>query len=176
MDQRRERFRLLYEAHAPAVLAYGIRRLGREEARDVVAETFLVAWRRLDEVPDHALPWLYGVARKVIGNLRRSRSRARALQDKLSESAVTISGPDHADEVDARLALRSALDRLSEWDREALALVAWERLTNNEAASVMGCSPATFGVRLHRARRRLHRRLETGQTTGPLANLVEEAR
>jgi RNA polymerase sigma-70 factor (ECF subfamily) len=120
----------------------------------VVSETFLVAWRRLDSVPDDPLPWLYGVARRVLANQRRSAGRARALEERLkvAEPRTGADPAERAGEVDA---LRHALATLSPDDREALMLIAWEDLDNARAARASGCSRATFAVRLHRARRRL---------------------
>ena len=86
-----ERFRALFAAHRSAVLAYARRRVDPDAAADVVAETFLVAWRRLDAVPDDALPWLYGVARKVVGNQRRAQRRSQALVERLGRGVVASS-------------------------------------------------------------------------------------
>jgi RNA polymerase sigma-70 factor, ECF subfamily len=133
----------------PRVLGYAMRRVDPEEARDAVAETFTVAWRRLDKVPDGdaALPWLLVATRNVLAN-RRRKSRPDLLGP---EAAVR----DHADDVAGSLTLVAAFNRLSERDRETLALVAWDGLEPSEAARVAGCSGTAFGVRLHRARRRL---------------------
>ena len=151
-----ERFRALFGAHRAAVLAYARRRVDPDAAADVVAETFLVAWRRLDAVPEDALPWLYGVARKVIGNQRRAHRRSRALVDRLGRTGVAEASADSLEHRYATAdALRSALAGLGERDREALRLVAWEGLDPERAARAAGCSRATFAVRLHRARRRL---------------------
>jgi RNA polymerase sigma-70 factor (ECF subfamily) len=81
------RFEALYREHYAAVLAYARRRIpGR--ADDVVSETFLVAWRRLDDVPSDGLPWLYGVARRVVADVRRSAGRQQALAERLAEVHV----------------------------------------------------------------------------------------
>ncbi|MCO8271077.1 hypothetical protein M1L60_10780 [Actinoplanes sp. TRM 88003] len=71
-----EHFNRLWLEHAPAVLRYARRRVDDEQADEVVAETFVVAWRRLAEIPAAELPWLFGVARRVSANVRRSRSAA----------------------------------------------------------------------------------------------------
>jgi RNA polymerase sigma-70 factor (ECF subfamily) len=151
------------------VLAYALRRTSREEAEEVVAETFLVAWRRLPEVPDDPIPWLLAVARRVLANQRRATGRRKALDQRLGSTSRpgSLVAPDPAEEVEARMALDNALRHLSEWDREALLLVAWEGLDNRRAAVVMDCSPATFTVRLHRARRRLTQHLHRIELNAP---------
>jgi len=122
-----------------------------------VAETFIVAWRRLPEVPDDPIPWLLAVARGVLANQRRATGRRKALDQKLASAPrpAGVLASDPAEEIAARMTLHAALTRLSEWDREALLLVVWDGLDNRKAAVVMKCSPATFALRLHRARRRL---------------------
>jgi RNA polymerase sigma-70 factor (ECF subfamily) len=151
------------------VLAYALRRTSREDAEEVAAETFVVAWRRLHEVPDDPIPWLLAVARRVLANQRRATDRRKALDKRLGSAPRGASpvAPDPAEEVAARIALDEALMRLGEWDREALLLVAWEGLDNHGAAVVMECSPAIFAVRLHRARRRLVRQLLKSEDTAP---------
>lgn len=152
------RFEVLFHEHADAVLAYALRRSDPEMAQEVVAETFTVAWRRLADIPDPALPWLLGVARRALANSRRSSSRQRALALRLVQEP-----PDAVDdptgEVDTRLSARAALALLPSAQREAIELVAWEGLTFAEAAELLGCSRSVFAVRLHRARRRLQRHL-----------------
>lgn len=133
------------------MLAY-LRRRSDAGAADAAAEVFLVAWRRLDDVPADSLPWLIGVARRVLANQRRSRRRRHALVARLSGRREVA--PDPSDLV-AGDALRTAFGRLSAPDREALALVSWEGLSPGRAAAALGCTPAALAVRLHRARRRL---------------------
>lgn len=159
------RFESLFGEHYDDVLAYALRRSDGETAQDVVAETFLVAWRRLDVVPDDALPWLYGVARRVLANQRRADSRRDALARRL---AVHTEVSDRQSEVGDASLLR-ALARLPEASREALLLVAWDGLDRGRAAAALGCRPARLRVRLHRARRRLARELETEETDVPTA-------
>jgi RNA polymerase sigma-70 factor (ECF subfamily) len=133
-----------------------LRRTTKEEAEEVVAETFVVAWRRLEAVPGDPMPWLLGVARRVLANQRRGAGRRKALDQRLAAAPrPNALAPDPSEQVVARWALENALAHLSEWDREALMLVAWDGLDNRNAAIVMRCSPAVFAVRLHRARRRL---------------------
>jgi RNA polymerase sigma-70 factor (ECF subfamily) len=149
----------LYDEHAPAVAAYARRRADASVAEDVVAEVFVVAWRRLDQVPDDALPWLLATAGRVLANVRRSRRRQLALVDRLvaarreEPTAGWIGrGPDRP--------VLEALAMLSERDREALLLVAWDGLSTADAATVAGLSVRSFESRLYRARRRLRERLE----------------
>jgi RNA polymerase sigma-70 factor, ECF subfamily len=152
------RFEDLFRRQYPAVSAYARRRVPSDTADDVVASTFLVAWRRLDEVPDDSLPWLLGVARNVIATQRRGSRRLGALRARLERADVARQTAE--DEPAGRVA--AALRRLPANDREALTLIAWDGLQPAEAATVLGQSPAAFRVRLHRARRRLRRELERG--------------
>jgi RNA polymerase sigma-70 factor, ECF subfamily len=153
-ERRRSAFEQLFADHLRTVSAYVRRRATAEEADDVVAETFLVAWRRLEDVPPEPKGWLLAVARRVLANQRRATARRAAL---LATAAATISPPADAGEGDAP-ALR-ALARLSERDRDLLLLAAWDGLTADEIAAVVGCSRVAAKVRLHRARRRLQRKL-----------------
>lgn len=149
--ERRARFEALFNQSYEALLAYARRRVGAE-ADDIVAETLTVAWRRLDEMPADTLPWLYGVARKVIADHRRGGRRRRALGRRIIADVGTQSEDGAASE---HRPVLSALARLSARDREAILLVAWEDLDAEEAATAMGCSTVAFRVRLHRARKRL---------------------
>ncbi len=141
--------------------AYARRRCGADDAPEIVAEAFLVAWRRLDDVPADSLPWLFAVARNVIANHRRSAGRRAALQTRLEAFRPRAPMEDSIPAVDARIDVWRALDRLPPAQREALLLVAWERLDVARAAMAAGCSQATFSVRLHRARRRLMKELRS---------------
>ncbi len=152
---REQRFEGLFRENYGAVRNYALRRAAPEAAQDVVAETFLVAWRRLDDVPDDALAWLYGVARRVLANQRRSASRGAALERRLAGALPTAGPADPGETAGDGELIRLALDRLTARSREALLLEAWEGLGPARAARAAGCSPATFAVRLHRARARL---------------------
>lgn len=137
-----DRFAELFEsAHRP-LLAYALRRVADPaDAADVVAETFLIAWRRLEEVPagEQARPWLFGVARNVLTTLYRGQRRRHALVDDLASTLREVHVP--APEVDPSLA--DALRRLEPDDREVLRLVAWEGLARDEVAVALGVSRAT---------------------------------
>jgi RNA polymerase sigma-70 factor (ECF subfamily) len=155
------RFTEMYAAHHEQVYAYAVSRAGRQLADDVVSETFLVAWRRLSTVPETPLPWLLVTARNVVHGRYRAEVRQASLAAEL-RAWVDEADADVADGVAERAAVLAALARLSEGDRELLTLVAWQGLSNREAARVVGCSVATFFVRLHRARKRLEDAMAAG--------------
>ncbi|HEY1457058.1 MAG TPA: sigma-70 family RNA polymerase sigma factor [Solirubrobacteraceae bacterium] len=157
-DEKIDAIARLYETHARAIHSYALRRSDREIADEVTARVFLVAWRRRASVPEDALPWLYGVARRVLAEERRGAVRRGALHDRLS-GAVGV-GPRHVPDV-PDTALAAALGGLSGLDREALLLRYWEELSPEQVALALGCSRATLAVRLHRARARLRRALST---------------
>lgn len=155
MTTERQRFEDLFRTHYAALTRYALRRVGPDSAAEVVAETFLAAWRRFDDVPDDPLPWLYATARRVVANEYRRRGRAGRLAERITGTAPPNDSPDHADSVVDRMRVQEALTRLSPRDREALMLAEWEQLPPADAAKVLGCSAATYRVRLHRARRRI---------------------
>ncbi|MDO9456559.1 RNA polymerase sigma factor [Nocardioides sp.] len=148
------RFERLYAAHARAVLGYALRRTAEpEDAADVVAETFVVALRRLDDVPaePQARAWLYAVARRTLANQRRGRDRRTRLGERLRHD-LRATLPDPADDVALAADARRALDALSASEREVLELAAWEGLEPREIAEVLDISAAAARQRLSRAR------------------------
>lgn len=152
------RFERLYEGYAGAVFTFARRRTSPSEAEDVVAEVFLAAWRRLDQMPAEPFPWLLGIARGVLSNRRRGAARSAALTERLRQVVPTVHG-DGADWTpDDRVF--SALRTLTPADQELLLLVAWEQLNRRQVAEVLGVSAGTVAVRLHRARGRLARALD----------------
>jgi RNA polymerase sigma-70 factor, ECF subfamily len=155
------RFEQIYEEHREAVQAYVRRRAPEPLVEDVVSETFLVCWRKLDRVPDEPLPWLYAVARKTLANQRRRVAREQGV----GAAETATAGPDPEPVGDTFLA--AAFAALSERDREVLRLVAWEGLSLGQAALVLGCSALACRVRYHRAKTRLARRLEAKETFRP---------
>ena len=180
-----ERFQALYAQHHARVYAYAVSRVGRQLADEVVSEVFLVAWRRLADVPAPALPWLLTVARNTACSQFRGSARQRSISAEMRAwvTEAELSEPDVADAVSERLSVLTALAALPEADRELLTLVAWHGLKPNEAARVVGCSTAAYFVRLHRARRRLERAMadppERAVTDPPgraVANSPEHAR
>jgi RNA polymerase sigma-70 factor (ECF subfamily) len=165
----RERFSWLFEAHYALVHAFAERRVGRDLADEVTAETFLVAWRRLEAVPAEPLPWLYGVARNVV--LRQRRASAR--QAKTREMIARERPGRVAEDDGEHDRLWRAWEQLSDTDREVLSLTAWEELSVRDAARVLGVPASVFSVRLHRARRRFERHLK--QTASSSIPAIPEA-
>ena len=157
MDDRetpQRRFDDLFGSYASDVVAYcGWRSGSPSDAQDAVADVFLTAWRRLDEVPDGAAArvWLYATARRVIANQRRSRRRRVALQERLAREPAPT--PQEVPALDAEATLvHEALARLGPRDREVLLLAEWEGFSPAQIASVVGCRAVTARGRLHRAR------------------------
>jgi RNA polymerase sigma factor (sigma-70 family) len=162
------RFGRLYREQARAILAYALRRVDNpEDASDVVAETFLVAWRRLDEVPlgRGERLWLYAVARRVTANIRRAEGRRTRLSERLAETLPTELALPPEPGGEAAGVLR-AMAGLGDEERELLLLVAWDELSPGEAAQVLGLSQLATRSRLHRARRRLRALLEEHDSAG----------
>jgi RNA polymerase sigma factor (sigma-70 family) len=156
--QRREKFRVLYEAAYPRVLGYALRRAPTpEDAADLVAETFLTAWRRFEELPpgDEAQLWLYGVAHRQLANQRRSELRRSALSERLARELEALAPVWHDPLPSDLTPFAAAWERLRPEDREVLGLVVWEGLSNAELAQTMNWSRARAKLRVHRARRRL---------------------
>jgi RNA polymerase sigma factor (sigma-70 family) len=135
----------------------------------VVSETFLVAWRRLDELPSDARPWLIGVARNVRLNLRRGVQRQHALTDRLSEAPPSDERPVSLHEGES---VRAALTKLREQDREVLLLSMWDDLDRAAIAQVLGCSKGNVSLRLHRARRRLAAELSVDNVDSVRRSLI----
>ena len=161
MDHDREaQLQSLFEAHYPAVLAYAKRRtVDVMLAEETAAEVFVIAWRKLDRIPDDPLPWLLATARRVLANARRGQRRRERLIDRLVAVRTPRTAPDATHLVSERDEFSRAYARLNAVDREVLALVAWEGLDRERAARAMQCSKAVFAVRLHRARQRLRSQL-----------------
>ncbi|HKB93538.1 MAG TPA: sigma-70 family RNA polymerase sigma factor [Gaiellaceae bacterium] len=152
-----QQFEQIYAGHRDAVRAYVRRRAPEDVVDDVVAETFVVCLRRIQDVPGEPLPWLYAVARKTLANERRKLAR------RAPAYAETAGEPEPVG--DGVLAAAFAL--LSERDREVLRLVAWEGLSLGQAATVLDCSAVACRVRYHRAKARLAARLEAAASFRP---------
>jgi len=159
-DSTGTRFRAVFEATYGPVRRYVHRRgVTGGWADDVVAETFLVAWRRLDVVPvDDPLPWMLAVARNVWLNHERRERRYGAVVGRLPVPPPAPAPEEPVDPDDVGL-VRRAVAALDPVDQEILRLVAWEGLAPVQAAQVLGCSPVAARVRLHRARQRVSREL-----------------
>lgn len=153
-DERKRRFEDLYRRHMPAVASWAARRADPATAQDIVAETFLVAWRRLDELPRQEAPWLLRTAANVLANHERGDRRRSRLTEQLRahhpEPADTVGDPH---ELDPQLA--AALDALPDHERELLLMVALDGFSVRDAAHTLGISAGAARVRLHRARRRI---------------------
>jgi RNA polymerase sigma-70 factor (ECF subfamily) len=162
--KRRERFEAVYRELYGPICGYTLRRVhDPEDAAEAIAETFATLWRRFDRCPQggELRPWLFGVARRVIANQRRSDRRRSALSERLvanfdNTAFETIGPPEEG------AALARAFAALNDSDRELLSLVAWEELTRDELAVALGTSRAVVRLRLHRARRRLREALGHG--------------
>ena len=162
------KFKRMYEAHHKQVLAYCLRR-SRSDGWDAAADTFAVAWTRIDVAPDGegALPWLYTIARKVLANVHRKRASATRLEARIG--GLARSSPV---EPDIQVVQRSeeqrlveAVNRLRPDDREVLRLVAWEELSHSQIAEMLGISASAVGQRIHRAIKRLRRELRGSMKT-----------
>ena len=166
----------MFRRYGGRVFAYALRHCGSAAAEDVLADTFLVAWRRLDDMPAEPLPWLLVIARNTMANDRRSRARRRRLSDAIAaweRLRPPANGVDH--EVIGREVMLRALGTLTELEREALLLVAWDGLRPPDAATVAGCSLRAFEVRLQRARARLARAVEDEPPHGTKITKLQEA-
>jgi len=154
-DDRRSRFEAVAAAVAEPVHRFALRRTDPETAKDVVADTLLVAWRRLDDIPPGVeLPWCYAVARRCLANAERSARRQRGLVARITrlDPPETVL-PQEPVLPDADL--HRALAQLPGRDRELLRLWAWEDLAPREIAAVTGLSANAVSIRLHRARGKL---------------------
>jgi RNA polymerase sigma factor (sigma-70 family) len=173
-DDPTGRFRTLYLSTFRDIYAYATRSLtpDQSEIDDVVAEVYLVAWRRIDELPQSPQDrlWLFGVARNVVRNTKRSTNRRLLLVDRIHRQPRPPVGSSEPSDVD----VTNALQRLSPNEREVMQLVVWDGLTPAETAEVLGCSVNVVQVRLHRARRRLARRLRaaSAESDGVAASAV----
>lgn len=165
-------FELLYAEHRLEVLAYCARRIGVAEAADVCSETFLVAWRRIDDVPapPKTLPYLYWIAAKVLSNQFRARNRRSRLEAVLDTLGVPPS-PDPSVLVIQKSRdeqVVAAIRRLKPKDREIVMLYTWEELSRETIAEMMGTTRAAIDQRIHRSYRRLARTLAPTMEQNPI--------
>lgn len=168
-----------FEALVPEILEplrrYLVRRTDPDIADDVLADTLLVCWRRLDDVPGGpaALPWAYAVARRCLANAERSGRRQRRVAAKVAAldppAEVVPATPGGSAE------LQMALAALRPAEAELLRLWAWERLTPAEIAAVLELSPNAVSIRLHRAKAALRAELARPSRKNPLSGGHEPA-
>lgn len=172
-------FAALYGEIYPDLLRFVQRRAHPSHAEDVVAEAFLVMWRRFDEVPQRpgdARAWVFGVARNLLLNTQRGETRRRGLGVQLADATPAVPRDDpHLDLVVSRIDLARAWTRLSAVHQEALALSAFDGLTASEAAAVIGTSPVAYRLRLSRARRALRAHLTHLPPSGLTADSSERS-
>ena len=154
-----DRFRAMFARHHPAVFGYAVRRVGRTDAPDVAADAFTIAWRRMRRVPEEpdTLPWLYGVARRVLSQQWRTERRWRRLGER---ARAQLAPPSESAEMavvhrEEHRLVRQALAELRSPDREVLRLAAWEGLSHAQIAATLGCSLAAVDKRVVRAKARL---------------------
>lgn len=161
-----ERFAVLVRRHGPAVGRYVTRRIGRERAEDVVAETFLVAFRKRADFQDNGrncLPWLYGIATRLMHHERRNEVRQLRLLAASGTDPVTAPFTDRVDDAVAagnvKQRLAAALSDLPVNQRDALLLLVWADLSYEQIATATGVPLGTVRSRISRARRRLRQTL-----------------
>lgn len=164
----------LHRAYYPDLVRYFVRRGAADDADLLAAEVFVIAWQKMPTGLDAPRPWLFGVARKVLGNARRTHDRRHSLDVPLDD------GPDgghtpmistHSGEVAFRVDLQRAWNEVGPDDQEILSLTAWEGLTALEAAGVLGIRRAAASMRLARARERLREAITAPTSrSGPLTS------
>lgn len=172
--QRQEQFCDLFERYYTDICRYFTRRTELDAVEDLAGEVFLVAWRRLDDLPKKELQWLYGIAANVLGNHWRGTKRRAALNTKVQDEGYEY----QQDVLDVLMnrglsgELATAFAQLSESEREVMLLMYVEQLTTREAAKVLGCSTVALRARTSRVRRKLRALLaaEQGETAKLVAN------
>ena len=171
-----QRYRRLFDDYHRDIYAYCRRRTDAQTAADCAAETFLVAWRRIEDMPtgDASLPWLYGVARRTLANEFRRGRRRKRLRDNLSDASPAAEPSPEVlvvrGERDQQV-LR-ALASLRPKDREVLQLALWEGLPHAEIAELFGCSTQAVTQRIYRATRQVckeYKRLDGGRGVARVA-------
>lgn len=157
-EERRRRFEELARGLVEPLRRFLARRTDPATADDVLADTLLVCWRRVEELPADPLPWAYGVARNCLANAERGERRQRRLAVKLASVAPPDVAPDPAEQPGDDT-VTAALAELRPAEAELLRLWAWEQLGPGEIAIVLGITPNAASIRLHRARQSLGDRL-----------------
>jgi RNA polymerase sigma-70 factor (ECF subfamily) len=174
---REDRFCVLYEWTRPQILAYALRRTtSRDDAADVVAETFEIAWRRLDDIPagKAGLLWLYVTTRYVLANhgrrVRRRDEITARVGDELRQVPLRVEVP-----AEEGILMRSCLNSLLPDEREILMLTGWEGLNAAEIGRVLSCSPTAARIRLHRARAHLKAEMAGSTSRGKHSEVTRYA-
>jgi RNA polymerase sigma-70 factor (ECF subfamily) len=162
--ERRAALDAWFRAYGDRVLAYLLHRTDPQTAQDALQEVFVIAFRKAATVPDPPIGWLFATGRRVLANRRRGLRRHDNLVARLTEDAGRS---DDTDLVELKQAFAYTLAELSTADREVLTLSGWYGLTPAEAAEALGCSTTAYGVRLHRARKRLSAHLQSAGYSGP---------
>ncbi|WP_121258452.1 RNA polymerase sigma factor [Nocardioides ferulae] len=174
MDTRRARFEDLAPALVDPLRRFLARRTDPDTAEEVLSDTLLVCWRRVEQMPDEPLPWAYGVARNCLANAERGARRRSRLTARLVSVAPPQPVPGPGEEPDDA-GLVEAMAALRPEDAELLRLWAWEQLGPAEIAVVLDTTPNAVSIRLTRARQKLRTRLErTRKSAGPAGH--EESR
>jgi len=178
-DARKQRFEAVAPALVEPLRRYLVRRTDAATADDVLAETLLVCWRRLDDLPDEPLPWAYGVARNCLANADRGVRRQHRLAARIAAvdpPTATTAGPDHGPDVAGDPDLDDAMTALRAEDAELLRLWAWEQLTAGEIAEALAITPNAASIRLHRAKEKLREQLERRKTADPAGHEESDER
>lgn len=163
-ESNKQRIEECFNTHYSSILSYFVRRCPNvTDAEDATTAVFTVAWRKIHKLPDEpdTRLWLFGVARRVLADQRRSATRRERLTARITAEQLPQSAPDYVASTVETLAIRTAFQSLSDSDRDLLALVAWEGLSPAEIAEVLNTPAPVISARLYRARRRLAKRLET---------------
>ena len=172
MDELAARMEQALDATVADLLAYLVRRVADpQDAADLLGETLLQAWRRVDALPDaeeRRRMWLFTIARHVLANHRRSLGRRNALVTRLRGALATVPRANDQDDVGARLAVRDVVRRLPDAQRELVMLVHWDGFSLTEAAELLGVSASTARSRYASARARLKRDLSDEGSVTPL--------
>ncbi|MFZ1361656.1 MAG: sigma-70 family RNA polymerase sigma factor [Candidatus Nanopelagicales bacterium] len=171
-EQRVRRLESLFREHHGALSRYVRRRVPLDDVNDVVAEVFVTAVSKSDQIPEHAvLPWLYRTAHHHVAHRHRTQYRRDNLVDRLAAQPVAIEH-SHSEMVesalDASAMVHAALATLSTSDAELLRLSAWEQLTTLEISYVLSCRESTVRVRLSRARSRMAKAVKALERPGEL--------
>jgi RNA polymerase sigma-70 factor (ECF subfamily) len=171
---RRARFEAVAADVYVPLQRYLRRRARPDDADDVLSDTLLVIWRRLDEVPPDRLPWCIGAARRCLANHRRGERRRLRLVERTAAQRRDTSGGDPQESIDqSDPDLAAAISDLSESEAEIVRLWAWDRLEPREIAVVLDITPNAASVALSRAKRKLHHHLQPSDTADRIGPEVD---